>query len=94
MRTRPERDPQQMAQCVYSTPCGCGRSHTCETGRPLAVWLHEHRHNLKEALQEKSNLAQHANEEGHRVLWDEARIWTLKATGGIGTTKNRPMWRV
>jgi hypothetical protein len=36
--------------------------------------LHEHGHNLKEGLLEKSRLAQHAYEEGHRVIWDEARI--------------------
>jgi hypothetical protein len=36
--------------------------------------LHEHRHNLKEGLLEKSKLAQHADEECHRVGWDEARI--------------------
>jgi hypothetical protein len=31
-------------------------------------------HNLKEGLLEKSKLAQHAYEEGHRVGWDEASI--------------------
>jgi hypothetical protein len=36
--------------------------------------LHEHRHKLRESLLEKSKLAQHAYEEGHRVGWDEARI--------------------
>jgi hypothetical protein len=63
MKTRPERDPRQTAQCVYSIPCECGRRYTGETGRPLAVQLHEHRHNLKEGLLEKSKLAQHAFEE-------------------------------
>jgi hypothetical protein len=46
MKTRPERGPQQTAQCVYSNPCECGRSYIGETGRPLAVRLCEHRHNL------------------------------------------------
>jgi hypothetical protein len=31
MKTRPERDPQQMAQCIYSTPCECGRRYIGET---------------------------------------------------------------
>jgi hypothetical protein len=48
MRTRPQRDPQQTAQCVYSVPCECGRSYMGETGRPLVVRLREHRRNLKE----------------------------------------------
>jgi hypothetical protein len=41
MKTKPERDPQQTAQRVYSIPCECGRSYTGETGRPLAVRLRE-----------------------------------------------------
>jgi hypothetical protein len=31
MKTRPERDPQQMAECNYSIPCECGRSYIGET---------------------------------------------------------------
>jgi AraC-like DNA-binding protein len=58
MKTRPERDLQQMAQCVYTIRCECGRSYTGETGRPLAVWLREYRHKLKEGLLEKSKLTQ------------------------------------
>jgi hypothetical protein len=38
-----------------------------ETGRPVAVRLHEHRHNLQQGLLEKSKVAQHAYKEGHRV---------------------------
>jgi hypothetical protein len=63
MKTRPEREPVQMAQWIYSIPCECGRSYTGETGRPLAVRLREHRHNLKDGLLEKSKLAYHAHEE-------------------------------
>jgi hypothetical protein len=35
MRTKPERDPKQMAQCVCGIPYGCGRSYIGETGWPL-----------------------------------------------------------
>jgi hypothetical protein len=72
MRTRPERDPLQTAQCNYNIPRECGRSYIGETCRPLAVRLHEHRHILKEGLLEKPKFAQHAYEEGHRVGWDDA----------------------
>jgi hypothetical protein len=48
MKTRPERDLQQRAQCVCSVLCECG-----ETGRPLAMRFCEHRHNLKEGFLEK-----------------------------------------
>jgi predicted GIY-YIG superfamily endonuclease len=73
MKTRPERDPLQTAQCVYSIPCECGRSYIGETGRPLAVRFPEHRHNLKKGLLEKSKIAQHAYEEGHKGGWDKGR---------------------
>jgi hypothetical protein len=73
MKTRPERDPQQTAPCIFSSPCECGRSYIVETDRPLAVRLHEHRHHLQQGLLEKSKLAQHAYEEGQSVGWDEAR---------------------
>jgi hypothetical protein len=36
MKTRPERDPQQKARCVYSIPCECVRRYIGETGRYLA----------------------------------------------------------
>lgn len=36
MRTRLERNLQQMALCVYSIPSVCGRSYIGKTGRPLA----------------------------------------------------------
>jgi predicted GIY-YIG superfamily endonuclease len=63
MKSRRERDLQQMTQCIYSIPCEYGRSYIGETGRPLAVRLREHRHNLQQGVLEKSKLAQHAYEE-------------------------------
>jgi hypothetical protein len=79
MKTRPERDPQQTARCVYSIPCECGRSYIGETDRPLAVRLREHKHILREGRLEKSKLAQHAYEEGHMVGWDEGRILEIES---------------
>jgi hypothetical protein len=76
---RPERDPQWTAQCIYSIPCECGRSYIGITGRPLAMWLLEHRYNLKECLIEKSNLAYPVYEEDHMVGWDEARILEIES---------------
>jgi predicted GIY-YIG superfamily endonuclease len=58
MKTRPETDPLQTAQYIYSIPCECGRSYIGETGRPLAVRLREHGHNLQQGLLEKSKLDQ------------------------------------
>jgi hypothetical protein len=75
MKTRPEKDPQQ---CVYSIPCECGRSYIGKPGRPLAVRLREHRHNLKQGLLKKSKLAKHAYKEGRKVGWDKARILDIE----------------
>jgi hypothetical protein len=86
MKTRPERNPQQTAQCIYSIRSECGRSYIGETNRPLAVRLREHRHNLQQGLLEKSKLAQPAYEEGHRIGWK------LKVTAGIENIRNRLMW--
>jgi predicted GIY-YIG superfamily endonuclease len=82
MKTRPEIDPLQKAQCIYSIPCECGSTYIGETGRPLAVRLRVHRHNLNEGLLKKSKLAQVAREEGYRVGWDEARILEIKTNIG------------
>jgi hypothetical protein len=54
-------------------PCECGRSYIGETSRPLGIRIKEHKHNLKQGLLEKSKLAQHSHEEGHRIKWDEAK---------------------
>jgi hypothetical protein len=45
----------------------------------LAVRLREHKHNFKEGLIEKSKLAQHAYEEDHEVMWDEARVLEVES---------------
>jgi hypothetical protein len=75
MKTRPAGNPQEKAQLVYSIPCEYGRSYVGETGRPLAVQLCESRHNLKENLIEKqTKIADHVSEEGHWVVWNEARF--------------------
>jgi hypothetical protein len=79
MKTGPERDPLQTAECIYSVLCECGRSYIGETGRTLAVRLREHRHNLQQVILEKSKLAQHAYEEGHKVGWDDATILEIES---------------
>jgi hypothetical protein len=65
--------------CIYSIPCERGRSYISETSRPLVPRLREHKHNLQQGLLEKSKLAQHAYEEGHRVGWDEVRILEIES---------------
>jgi hypothetical protein len=44
-----------------------------------AKWPYEHRYNLKEGLLEKSKLARHAHQEGHRIICVEARILEIES---------------
>jgi hypothetical protein len=88
MKTRLERHPQQVAQCIYSIPCECGRSYTGETGRLLAMLLREHRYDLKVGLLEKSKLAQH----GYKEAGMKLGFWKLKITADIGNPRNLPIW--
>jgi hypothetical protein len=43
------------------------------------VLLREHRRNFQQGLLEKSKLAQHVYEEGHRSSWDDARILEIES---------------
>jgi hypothetical protein len=67
MKTGPVRDAQQKKQCVYSILCECGRCYIGETSRPSDARIKEHKYNLTQGLLEKSKLAQHAYEEGHKI---------------------------
>jgi hypothetical protein len=60
-------------------PVNVAEATLAKQAEPLAMQFHEHRHNLRESLLEKSKLAQHACEEGHRVGWDEGRILDIES---------------
>jgi hypothetical protein len=42
--------------------------------KPLEVHIKEHKYNLTQSLLEKSKLAQHAYEEGHKICWEKAKV--------------------
>jgi predicted GIY-YIG superfamily endonuclease len=67
-----------MKQCVYSIPCDCDRCYIGKTSRPVEVRIKEHKYNLTQGLLEKSKLAQHAYEEGHRICWNEAKVLQIE----------------
>jgi hypothetical protein len=71
--TRRKSKVQDIRQFIYSIPCECGRYYIGKRGRPLGVRI-EHMDNLKQVLMEKSRLAKHAYEEGHRIRRKEAKV--------------------
>jgi hypothetical protein len=82
-----------MAHCVHTFPSEYGRSCFGETGRPLAVRLCEHKRDLREGLLEIPKLAPRAYEQGHRVSWDEAKIFEVDDNNRYRKYK-RPMWHI
>jgi hypothetical protein len=88
MKTRLERDQQQMSQCVCKIPCECGRSYIAKTGRSLAMRLHEgHRVSRDETriLEIESNSRYGGYKESAHIAcltnlisqtsWDISPIW-------------------
>jgi hypothetical protein len=82
-----------MRQCIYSIPCESGRCSIGETGRPLGVRIQEHMNNLKQGPMEKSRLAKHAYEEGHRIRGRRQRQNKYRLTSAESIRK-RPTWHV
>lgn len=50
------------------------RVYVSEMGRPLSMKLRKYKYNLKEGHFDKSKLALHAFEEGHKINWTQALI--------------------
>jgi hypothetical protein len=48
-----------------------------EISIPFEVHIKEHKHNLTQGLTEKSKLAQHVYEEGHKICWNEAKVMQI-----------------
>jgi hypothetical protein len=54
--------------------CECQRENVGETGRTLEVRVLEHKNLIKKDHTENSKLAEHAINNDHKILWDQARI--------------------
>jgi hypothetical protein len=87
MTTGPARDTQQTKWCVYSIPCDRGGCYISEASRPLEVRMKEHSCNLTEDLLEKSKLAEHACEEGHKICWNETNVSYIEPDTSYGKYK-------
>jgi hypothetical protein len=75
--------PRSMDVCVYFVFSYVGN------GRATGLWqmLHRrnmqtfrrvHKYNLTQGLLEKSKLAQHAYEEGHKICWNKAKVLQIE----------------
>jgi hypothetical protein len=68
-----------MAWYICSIPCECGINNGCETGRPIAMWFHEHWHNFKEGLLKKIKISPTCLWGGHKVSWDKVKILEIQS---------------
>jgi hypothetical protein len=72
--------------------CECDRSYNGERGRPLTMWLYEHRIYCKRSLLKNQD---RPNMPTRRVIESAGMkpgFWKLNATTGIGNARNRPIW--
>ena len=66
-----ERSDPLMTSGVYRVPCGeCGLAYYGQTMRPIKVRLGEHRTACKYRHLDKSDIARHCEDTGHRINWE------------------------
>lgn len=83
--TRKRPQPAATLGSVYKIPCaeeGCGWSYVGETGRTLEERRREHRLAVRNLDSERSEVARHTHEDGHRVNIDSMHI-----------LEKEPIWR-
>jgi hypothetical protein len=73
MKTRPERDLQQTAQCIYSIPSECGRSRNRQTSSRAAPWTQA------QSPAGSSRKIKISPTCLWRVGWDDARILEIES---------------
>ncbi len=65
---KPKPDDNNLPGVIYKIPClDCNRSYIGETGRTLQVRIGEHKRHCRNLDTNKSAVAQHSLEEGHRI---------------------------
>jgi hypothetical protein len=75
---------------MYSIPCDCGTCYIGGRSRPSEVRIKEHKQNLTQGLLEKkkSKLAQRDYEEGHKISWNEAKVFQIEPDTLSGRINN------
>jgi hypothetical protein len=66
-----EEDPGLKIPGVYGIPCECGKTYIGQTNRTIETRCKEHMRHLRLGQPDKSALAQHALETGHRVEFNK-----------------------
>jgi len=64
----------QRSNVVYRIPCTCGKVYIGETQRALGTRIKEHQDACRLCHTEKSAVAEHAWDAGHRVDWEVVQI--------------------
>jgi hypothetical protein len=62
----------------YRLPCECGRVYSGLTGRSVDIRLKEHQRHIRLEHPNKSAVAEHSMDQGHRILFHNASILATK----------------
>jgi transposase len=63
---------------VYRIPCECGRVYIGQTGRSVDIRLKEHQRHIRLEHLDKSAVAEHSIDQGHRIQFHNASILATK----------------
>jgi hypothetical protein len=63
---------------VYRIPCECGRVYIGQTGRSVNIRLKEHQQHIRIEHPEKSAVAEHSIDQGHRIQFHNSSILATK----------------
>ena len=74
VRPKDPADPSKQDGVVYKIPCECGKVYIGETGRPMQERIKEHDRDIRLARTQNSAVSEHANETGHKPLWNEVKF--------------------
>jgi hypothetical protein len=63
---------------VYRIPCECGRVYTGQMGRSVDIRLKEHQRHIRLEHPDKSAIAEHNIDQGHRIHFHNSSILSTK----------------
>jgi hypothetical protein len=65
---------------VYTVPCECVEAYIGHTGRPIETRTKERQCHIRLKQSEKSHVAEHSINLGHRIKLQDTSIFSAKAT--------------